>query len=802
MIWRIPVPLLNVSVFALAVAAAPMTPLAQPAPFSMEPERYQQLESGGGPGGEVPSGAAGREDAGASSMTPSPEMTAAGGLPLPGADQDNARHYIVPDQQLQLRGEIDRRSWSVVLTRAQAASPASLTLGYQNSVFVAPEFSELSLSVNGEPILRETISSPDTPRNLRAEIPAGLLQAGRNTFDLSARQRHRTDCSVESTFQLWTDIKTADSFLSFEDPAANRFGEIADLAAIGNDPQGLTEIVIVAPGLDEAGYRDALFQLTQTIALIIDMPRPSVSVTSSPKGTPAELTVYFGTDAQLAPFEELSGSLGSAPSAGFVDSPSDGRQFLLVTGGTLAELEEAVNRIGAVAAQVNDDREAGSLRTQNRFAPAPPLIETARRFALSDVGIPTQEFSGRLFRAQFEFGLPADFYADAYGYFQILLDAAYAPSVRPGSALSIYVNGNIAANVPINQVGGSIMNKFPVSVPMRNARPGLNTVTIEGRFDTAEDAACAAGTTGTADRRFVLFDTSQVVFPAFGRIAQLPNLASFSGFAYPYSARDDATRLFLPDFGDLTLSAATTVIANLAVAAGRPLAIDSGTSAPITAQDSAILIGSISDLPSQALAYVGLEGAADTDWAHSAGRPADNRGLTLDNRETLESWRNRLAEEGWHGRFMRFMRDMQRSFNISEQNLALRPPAQGSYTPPPGTNVLVAQNAAGGVPVAWTVLTAPDGQSLEQSMDAFLTYSDRLNGSVSAIQAGLGEVVSVRHERTTLIATEPLGFSNLRLVLANWLSINALVFCMVLFAVIVLFGMAVSGLLKVSGRRS
>ena len=42
------------------------------------------------------------------------------------------------------------RSWAIYLTPEQAASPASLSLGYQSSIFVAPEASRLRVSINGD----------------------------------------------------------------------------------------------------------------------------------------------------------------------------------------------------------------------------------------------------------------------------------------------------------------------------------------------------------------------------------------------------------------------------------------------------------------------------------------------------------------------------------------------------------------------------------------------------------------------------------------------------------------------------
>ncbi|MTH99309.1 cellulose biosynthesis cyclic di-GMP-binding regulatory protein BcsB [Roseibium sp. RKSG952] len=785
-----------------ACAFFPRDATAEPVPFNMGPERLQLQDLDAPlPGIEPTPGAA---DVPAFPSR-GPLDSDAGSVPAdnPAADAPvTTRRFVVPDGQLQLRGEIDRRAWSVVLTAAQAEAAAALNITYQNSVFVAPEFSELSVLINGEPILKERIASPDKPEQWRVDIPGGVLRAGRNEFAVFASQRHRTDCHVESTFELWTNIVTAGTYLSFGNGPANRLSSISGLSAIGNDADGVTPIHIIAPQIVETSLRDELLRLAQNIALIANMPRQSISVFTSVPENPARLTVFFGTNDHLSVFPGLGPQMGDKSFAGFIEMPPNRGHVLLVSGRNLIDVQEAARRVATVASQTEPDADLDVLRTQNRFWPQPPMINRARSVSLADLGLETREFSGRLFRTEFEFGLPEDFYAKAYGYFQILMDAAYSSSVLPGSSISVYVNGNIASNLPINQVGGSIMNGAAISVPLRNARPGLNRITIEGRFDTAEDALCAPGTTGNADQRFVLFDTTRIVFPELARLGQLPNLESFSGFGFPYSKQDDTTRLFLADFQESTLSAAATLLSSLSVAAGRPIGFTSTGSVPITLDDSALFIGNISALPREALSYVGLSSAADSEWAKNPLTQTDTRPLVLDNEETLENWRSKLAEGGWSGRLMRWMRDIQENLDLSDKDFSLRPAIQGGYVPPAATDLLIAQNSTEHLPGAWTVVTAPNSQRIDASVSEYLTYKSELGGNISAIRPSLGQADSIQTEQPDLFFSGHWSIANIRMVATNWLSVNALKFCAILFVVVILFGTAAAGLLRVSGRRS
>lgn len=94
-----------------------------------------------------------------------------------------------------------------------------------------------------------------------------------------------------------------------------------------------------------------------------------------------------------------------------------------------------------------------------------------RRIALSELGLESSEFGGRRFRNEFYVGMPADFYASAYGEAAMLLDAAYSSQVLPGSHIDIYVNDEIASTVPISNNGGGIFRHLPINVTMRHFKP-------------------------------------------------------------------------------------------------------------------------------------------------------------------------------------------------------------------------------------------------------------------------------------------------------------------------------------------
>jgi hypothetical protein len=132
-----------------------------------------------------------------------------------GNDVSAFRRYVVPFAKLRLEGEADRKSWSIYLTPEQAAAPAKLTFAYQNAVVVAPEASQITVLVNDRAVHQQQIGSSDNESDISFDIPRGLLQPGANLLTFEATQRHRVDCDIASTYELWSDIDPARTYLSF-----------------------------------------------------------------------------------------------------------------------------------------------------------------------------------------------------------------------------------------------------------------------------------------------------------------------------------------------------------------------------------------------------------------------------------------------------------------------------------------------------------------------------------------------------------------------------------------------------------
>ncbi|MBY5865697.1 cellulose biosynthesis cyclic di-GMP-binding regulatory protein BcsB [Rhizobium leguminosarum] len=782
--------LLNASAFAQA----------QTAPFDMSGERppsasvTPRLTSPATPAAPVPPAVVAPPQPAA--PAPKPAATANTAAPRPG----DVRRYVVPFSKLGLGGEYDRRSWSVYLTPEQAAAKASFTFAYQNAIFVAPEASALTVYLNNRPIGQQRVGSPDGPSAVTFEVPSGLLQPGANLVTFEANQRHRTDCSIQSTYELWSNIDPAGTFLSFTGRDAAQLSSADAIRAIGVDGAGKTEFDIVVPALEQPGTTKPLLRLAQGLSVLSSMPNQifAFSTTSLPAVRPGKLSVLVGTAAELRPlFPGLPPGAESAAFAAFATDPRSGSPVLLISGPSWQAVSSAIDTIVAPTDRSSDVRR-DVLTTERWSAPNAPLVFSDTNIALSQLGVKTTEFSGRRLRTSFNIAVPADFYANAYGEAKVLLDAAYTDNVMPGSHIDIYVNENIASTVPITTTSGGILRHLPIRVTMRHFKPGLNSVAIEAILMTKDDAACAPGATAGATPRFALFDTSELQIPDFARVGQRPNLAAMAGTAYPYGRATEPTPLFIDRIDADTLSAAATLLGQMAITAGHPIAVEIVASPNTIGDRDAIFIGSISQMPATALSQTNIATASQASW-----RPvADTQAGVVDTGTAFEEWNSKVSGGVLRNRITASREWLSRNFDISRSSLQFIPGAEQIFTPANADTLLVAQGSSPAGAGAWTVVAAPSAKDLREGLEVLATQLNwsQISGHITTYSSKTGKIDAVPVTRFDFVPSTPWSIANYRLIAANWLSTNILSYAFLLVVFVLLIGVTTSSMLKKLGR--
>lgn len=715
-------------------------------------------------------------------------------------DNDPRRRHILPFTELSLSGEMDQRQWTVYLTPEQAQAAVSLNVTYQNAIVVAPESSNIEATVNNVALDPKSIASPDGESTVIVPIPPGTLQAGANTLTLAVRQRHRTDCTIQSTYDLWTDINPAETYIAFNADVAGRFGTIDDIQATGPDGRGLTNIDMIVPGLGNPALADSLLRLSQALALRTQMPNQTVSfhTTMPPQRSAGTLTVLVGTSREIAsvtravPPEALAGAF-----AGFEDDIISGTSALIISGPTAQAVQSAI-------ASMSDsiERPAGTVRstlsTKAWHTPDTPLIMSDRRILLSALGLKSSEFAGRRFRTEFMIGVPADFYASAYGEAVLLLDAAYSAEVLPGSHIDVYVNGNIASTVPVSNNGGGIFRHLPINVTMRHFVPGVNTITIEAVLLTQADSACLPGAVANQNPRFALFDTSEFHMPNFAKIGRTPDLAATSGLGQPYRAGRDPVAVSLERVDADTMSTAATLLGNLAMAAGHLIPVETVASPLAVGDRNALFIGTLSQMPQVLISQFNLAPTSQVAWkeGQNAANPVQQ------TEQLFEDWRQKVDGGLWQGQISSLQEWMTRNFDISSDTLRFLPGSEQPYTPSPNISFMLAQGLSPNGEGVWTIATSPTSAEMRSGMAAMAEQKrwSALSGRVAAYDATAGKVETVAAEQPRFVNTRPLSFSNARLIAANWLSTNVLSYSLVFVGFLSLLGCVTFLMLRSMGR--
>ena len=709
--------------------------------------------------------------------------------------------YLVPFPRLTLDGEIASRSWTVYLTPGQAAATQKLNYGYRSSIFVAPETSKIAVYVNDTLVSEQPAQSPEQVSERSIDLPRDLLKPGINKISFRAVQQHRTDCTIESTFQLWTEILPEKTYLTLDPAAPETAGRIDDFKAIGVDKTGRTHFRIVVPDLADQNQTDEVMRLSQALALLGRMPNQSFKVTDQIAASdgPGEMTVVVGVASTLSDMlPDLPDAARTGAFTGFVKEPTSGRSVMVVSGPDRQSIKTSIENITtALERPENVQREL--LATQAWTGSETPFLRAGISLSFAKLGVATTEFGGRRFRTGFDIGVPADFYAGAYGEAQILLDAAYSREIMPGSHIDVYVNGSIASTVPITSTSGGLMRHLPIRVTMRHFQPGNNRIEIEAVLKAKGDLACVPGAAPSAEPRFALFNSSEFHMPDFARIAQLPNLSAIAGTGFPYGRDYKQISLFLDRNDAQTLSVSATFLGKLAVAAGRPVETIAANSNVRIGEGNAIFIGAISQIPQTALSQIHVADAARNAWGNQAAEIASG----TENAEALDAWRTRVRGGSWLGQISAFEDWAKQTFDISFGSLQFLPTSEDETLPPNSSSFMMAQGLSPQETGTWTVLAAPNGADLLSGMDYFSDEQNwrELSGRIVMFDDAKKVIAVLPATRTKLIETQPFSVANYRLIAANWLSTNILSYAALFAGFSGLLGLATSVVLNTFGRR-
>lgn len=723
----------------------------------------------------------------------------------------------VPLGDRELVGEFDTTTFLLPLTAAQAIGGVTLRLAYTNALAVAPELSTLDVAVNGHAIGAWPIDGPDGSA-LEMALPSHVLEVGHNALTVTARQRHRVDCSQDATYELWTRIAPERSGLVASTPP--RPIGLADLAALGRAPDGTLPLRVAAPG-DADGARIAL-EAVRGLARGIGLT--DARVTWGMEGMEPR-TGMTGLDLVIAP-----------PGSDLALVEEDGAITLVIP----------ADEVGRRA--LSDLAPRGSATGLAALRRARDVVGPGESRSFADLGAADQSFIGRRFVQDMVLRLPADAHPADYADVELDLAFAHAADLDPEARIEIRVNDVIRATLPLHARERTVHRRKTLQIAFGAFRPGRNRITIEALLPHADDAACTPLARTVAAPRFALSASSTLRVPEMARVARSPDLLTaveaLSRAAHPLA-------LVLPRLDEDALSAAATLLVGLdAQVAGLPsLALHreapTGPDAPAT-----LLVGLPDDLPARVVASLpGLApDALRMAWtqddptrrlaaiAAQDARPAkvgealsasrEEPRLTLVSapasptlapsvaplRETSDqtAWTAQATDvlAVWDGGG----ETRREGFDLSSaakafwdrapdfEDMLMHVPQEPmpAMLDDPGQALLAEVGIAG--PSPQLVLTAPDGARL--AMAAGLAAGAMTSGGATlALDLDAGSGVRVARGARVRMAPRSWSPRNLQLILAAWLSSNALVYAGLMLGTLGVSGLCASRLLRGVGRR-
>ncbi|MEL6947944.1 MAG: cellulose biosynthesis cyclic di-GMP-binding regulatory protein BcsB, partial [Pseudomonadota bacterium] len=441
-------------------------------------------------------------------------------------------HLPANQQGLRLHGETASLRWPVFFAQEHLSGDITLRLAYKNAVSVMPEASNIAVEINGVLIGKRSIQSPDRSRTLQFKVPPHVLVPGYNAVRVMARQRHRVDCSIGATHELWTDIDPGKTGFVFS--AGNSvLNALSSLPALARNKGGQVRLRLLAPNASDTDQVQRVMHLAQHVAVHANFENAHVEVAPN-RGTGPGLDVFTGdleTLKSIAP--DYAKAVRDVAGVQILSRDGDERLALIVlrdpSMASRQRFETALERMFAQSQLRGSSQGLRAAQLDKGVA-----IETGQPIAFERFGLKSEEFDGRLYRRGIKIDLPSDYFAADYNQAELNLATAYSEGLSRSSKFIVRVNGVTVTGFAMARPGGQVHRNKMLRLPLSSFRPGANTVEFEARLPKASDASCDPAAQIRSKKRFVISGKSTIRFPRLAHLARLPDLAGTVGSGFPY----------------------------------------------------------------------------------------------------------------------------------------------------------------------------------------------------------------------------------------------------------------------------
>ena len=587
---------------------------------------------------------------------------------------------------------------------------------------------------------------------------------------------------------------------------SGRSSILDDLAALSPDASGAFPIRVVLPEGADADAADAALRAAEAVAIRAGAQRPRVEIVGEIAEKPGLYVLAGRRDALTPGFQDYLNEAQGRTLA-VVGLATPGRVVVLATGDTSAETAQAIDGLLPThAPSERGETPAASRALANQYGYA---IDGAARVPLRDLGVRTEEFSGRLFRAAFDITLPGDFYPADYDKLTLSLTAGYADGLSPTSQILVRVNDREAGSVPLKNPRGDLFHDRPLSVNLSALRPGVNHVVVEAQTPDAADKTCDVKHLMDARKRFALFEQSELIMPAFARIGRLPELSATLSSAFPYA---EGGLVYAPKHDRRTLGAVGSYLARSAAASGRLVGARLTFDGEAAKAGPALFIGALDDFPAPLIGEFGLDREAlKKQWSgpDSDSLLAEPGGRALKNgpgaAQVYDQWAQggHTAPADFSPRVtLRALYD--RYINVHFDDFAALRDDDRPIQAPERSTLLLAQTRDPQGAGAWTLIVAANTATLARDMVNLVAPSNwnAVQGRASAFSPRGGAAPVAKSIHPYFIPTASLTPVNIRLIAAGFLSANLDDYLLAVLIAAVLLGVATRAAVRAHGNKT
>jgi hypothetical protein len=520
-----------------------------------------------------------------------------------------------------------------------------LHLVVSNSISLLTNRSELAVRVNDRTIAQVQLSSRQPEATADIRVPADLLRTGYNTLTFAVAQHSTENCEDPNAPELWTEIDTSESTLQMQTALAPLTPTLADLANLIDPkqwaPRALTIVNASRPHDDMQLAGGSL--VAQGVALRLRYLSAAPRVLDAEHGNGSgilpglSLAPLADSDVVLiGSHDALRGYLDAKTLAqikgaflGIYPKPDDARRFVLIVSGrndeeveraahAFAHTELPLPRTSELVIGAFDETTLPPWSANRTITGTAP--HTFRELGLTSRTLVAGD------AADMEVRLPADIYAPEDAKVTLDMNFTEGAKMREDSVLNIVLNGRFEQVIALDQQQGAVMRHYRISLPLRDFRAGLNTLSLQALLIPLVSDRCALR--NMQNLEITLFDDSTLTLPPTSHFTTLPDLKRFADSGFPYTVQPDgkdlALRLAARD--NDTIAAAWALMGRLAQSQAAPLSAALLTfGVPSEARRDVILLGAASSLPPSLLKHAPWSPGTSIRIADGAAAEGDSQ---------------------------------------------------------------------------------------------------------------------------------------------------------------------------------